>query len=189
MVYGRRATAAAFMSDSENADSVTAIDTMTNKVIATSPVGQAPQAITYVPNAVPEGDGKQGLEPIGLAGQTTHLMLAAVEDGKAKHDAGTSPTSVSLFDQGLIQVVQAAVTGLEPKQPYVLALADQSDGKGPLEPLAAFMTNPAGSAIVNATGPIRQIVQGEDKTMRRFLVIAHGDAAKPGPVVQVQHAQ
>jgi hypothetical protein len=26
---------------------------------------------------------------------------------------------------------------------------------------AAFMTNPAGSAIVNATGAIRQVVQGE----------------------------
>jgi len=28
--------------------------------------------------------------------------------------------------------------------------------KDQLEPLAAFMTNPAGSAIVNATGAIRQ---------------------------------
>src|SRR3977135_3994384 len=39
----------------ENADGMAAIDTATNKLIATSPVGQAPQAITYVPNAVPEG--------------------------------------------------------------------------------------------------------------------------------------
>src|SRR6202048_963642 len=44
----------------ENADGIAAIDTMTNKLIATSPVGQAPQAITYVPEAVPEGDGSQG---------------------------------------------------------------------------------------------------------------------------------
>src|SRR5207237_5276531 len=35
----------------ENADGMAAIDTMTNKLIATSPVGQAPQAITYVPKA------------------------------------------------------------------------------------------------------------------------------------------
>src|SRR6202035_3345073 len=53
----------------ENADAVTAIDTMTNKVIATSPIGQAPQAITYVPNAVPEGGGMQGLQPLGIAGE------------------------------------------------------------------------------------------------------------------------
>src|SRR5437773_286358 len=52
----------------ENADAVTAIDTLTNKVIATSSVGQAPQAIAYVPNAVPHGDGTQNLQPLGLAG-------------------------------------------------------------------------------------------------------------------------
>ena len=51
---------------------------------------------------------------------------------------------MSLFDQGLTQVLQASVTGLEPKQPYVLALAGEADGGGELEPLSAFMTNPAG---------------------------------------------
>jgi len=86
----------------------------------------------------------------------------------------------------LIQVLQAAVTGLEPKQPYVLMLASQPNGKGTLEPLADFMTNPAGSAIVNATGPIRQVVQGEHEIQRRYLAIARGTAAKPGPVVQIQ---
>jgi hypothetical protein len=78
------------------------------------------------------------------------------------------------------------VTGLESKQPYVLALALERSGEGPLEPLAAFMTNPAGSAIVNATGAIRQVVHGEDNNRRRYLVIAKGRADKPGPVVQVQ---
>ncbi len=170
----------------ENADGLTAIDTLSNKVIATSAIGQAPQAITYVPNAVTEGDGAQGLQPLGVAGQTTHLALAPVEGGKATHTAEKAPTSVSLFDQGLIQVLQASVTGLQPKQPYVLALAHQPDGEGGLEPLAAFMTNPAGSAIVNATGPIRQVVQGEDRIQRRYLVIAQGSAVKPGPVVQIQ---
>src|SRR3979411_2707321 len=63
----------------ENADGMTAIDTITNKVIATSPVGQAPQAITYVPNAVPEGDGTQGLQQPAVAGRVTHLELGAVE--------------------------------------------------------------------------------------------------------------
>jgi len=169
----------------ENADAVTAIDTLTNKVIATSPIGQAPQAIAYVPNAVPEGDGTQGLQPLGVAGQAAHLSLAAAHGGKT-HDDAKAPTSVSLFDQGLIQVLQASVTGLAPKQPYVLGLSRQPDGSGTLEPLANFMTNPAGSAIVNATGPIRQIVQGEDMIQRRYLVIAPGTASKPGPVVQTQ---
>ena len=170
----------------ENGDGLTTIDTLTNKVIATSAIGQAPQAIVYVPNAVPDGAGTQGLQPPGVAAQATHLALGAIENGKLALGAQTTPTSVSLFDQGLIQVLQAAVTGLQPKQPYVLALAQQADGKGTLEPLASFMTNPAGSAIVNATGPIRQVVQGEDKIPRRYLVIVPGTAAEPGKPVQLQ---
>ena len=170
----------------ENADGMAAIDTKTNRLIATSPVGQAPQAITYVPNAVPDGDGTQGLQQLGVAGQAAHLSLGAVEGRKSARSEDKAPTSVSLFDQGLIQVLQASVTGLEPKQPYVLALASERSGEGPLEPLAAFMTNPAGSAIVNAAGAIRQVVHGEDHIQRRYLVIAKGRADKPGPVVQVQ---
>jgi YVTN family beta-propeller protein len=170
----------------ENADGMAAIDTATNKVIATSPIGQAPQAITYVPNAVPQGDGTQGLQPLDAAGRATHLALGATESRKDAHSEDKAPTSVSLFDQGLIQVLQASVTGLEPKQSYVLALARERAGEGPLEPLAAFMTNPAGAAIVNATGAIRQVVHGEDDIVRRYLVIAKGHADKPGRVVQVQ---
>ena len=170
----------------ENADGMAAIDTATNKLIATSPVGQAPQAIAYVPNAVPDGDGTQGLQPLDLAGKATHLVLVPLAGGKTKETAEDAPTSVALFDQGLTQVFQASATGLQPKMPHVLALSSEPDGKGELEVIAAFMTNPAGSAIVNTAGPIRQIVQGEQQIPRRYLVIAEGHPDKPGPVVQVQ---
>jgi YVTN family beta-propeller protein len=167
----------------ENDDAMTAINTLSNKGIATVPIGQAPQAVVYVPNAMPEGDGAQNLQPLGQAGGTTRLTLASAASGKTGADA---PTSVSLFDQGLTQVLQASVTGLAPKQAYLLALSSQPDGAGPWEPLAAFTTNPAGAAIVNAVGPIRQIVQGEERTPRRYLVIVPGSADKPGEPVQVQ---
>lgn len=167
----------------ENSDALMAIDTLTNKVIATIPIGQAPQAIAYVPNAVPEGAGTDNLMPLGVAGQTTHLTLSAVQGAQP---AATAPTSVSLFDQGLIQVFQASATGLEPKKPYVVGLAEHADGHGPLQPLAAFMTNPAGSAIVNAVGPIRQLVAADSKTEKRYLVIAEGTADRPGAIVQLQ---
>src|SRR5467141_3301609 len=78
------------------------------------------------------------------------------------------------------------LTGLEPKQPYVLALATQATGGGVLEPLAAFTTNPAGAAIVNAVGPIRQIVRGEARIPRRYLVIVSGTPGQLGATVQVQ---
>ncbi|CAG9186993.1 YncE family protein [Cupriavidus pinatubonensis] len=170
----------------ENADSLAAIDTETNKVVANVPVGQAPQAIVYVPDAVAEGSGTQGLQPIGLAGQTTQLRLLPVVNGKPVA-SDNAPTSVTLFDQGLLQVLQASATGLQPKQAYVLALASQADGSGVLEPLANFMANPAGAAIVNAIGPIRQVVQGIAGTeTRRYLVIAPTDNGKPAAPVQVQ---
>jgi YVTN family beta-propeller protein len=167
----------------ENADQFAVVDTVTNKVIANIPIGQAPQAVAYVPNAVPEGDGLQNLVPLGTAGEATHLKLAA------KEEKDKTPSTVSLFDQGLTQVLQASVTGLEPKKAYVLALSDKPDGSGPLEGLSNFMTNPAGSAIVNAVGPIRQIVEAKHKDERRFLVVASVEDGKPGKVLQVQAAE
>src|SRR5580692_1091138 len=104
----------------ENADALAAIDTATNTVIANIPIGQAPQAIAYVPGAAPDPDDRQNLQPLGVAGQVAHLALAP-KDGS---EEGQAPTSVSLFDQGLIQILQASVTGLQPKQKYVLALAE-----------------------------------------------------------------
>ncbi|MGC2076760.1 MAG: YncE family protein [Xanthobacteraceae bacterium] len=183
----------------ENEDKVAAIDTLKNEEIATSPVGQAPQALVYVPAAIPapngghnaamttmevapEGLGTSNLQPLGLAGQSTQLTLAppgAKKDEKA-------PTSVSLSDQGLVQVLQAAVTGLEPGKPYLMALSNEPSGSGLLEPVQGFMANPAGAAIVNAIGPIRQLVRGEEKTPRRYLVIVPGTPDNHGAPVQVQ---
>src|ERR1700723_3215394 len=164
----------------ENGDAVTAIDTLTNKVIGTTAIGQAPQALTYVPDAVPSGDGMRNLEPLGVAGQATHLTMAA-----AGAQQGAAPTTVTLFNQGLVQVLEAAGTGLAPKKPYVLALSTRPDGTGSLQPLTTFMTNPAGAAIVNAIGPIRQIVQSNEPSARQYLVILPGPPAKPAAPAQV----
>jgi YVTN family beta-propeller protein len=190
----------------ENDDRLVAIDTLSNKVIATIPIGQAPQALAYVSNAVPavsntgnaamtvmEGmdngvpnaAGTMGLQPLGVAGEAAHLTLGPATGPKPQK----FPTSVSLFDQGLTQVLEASVTGLPPGQPYVLALSDKPDGGGSIEPLARFMTNPAGSAIVNAVGPIRQIVQSSERAQRRYLVIVPGAVGKLGAPLQVQMDQ
>src|SRR5215831_5466342 len=155
-----------------------AIDTLDNKILATIPLGQAAQALVYVPNAVPTGEGTENLEPLGSTGQAAHLALGPT--------GGKAATSVALFDQGLTQVLQAAVTGLEPKKSYVLALSSDAKGTGPLEPLASFTTNPSGAAIVDAVGPIRQLVQGDSPAPRRYLVIVGGTPTSLGAPVQVQ---
>jgi YVTN family beta-propeller protein len=171
----------------ENDDRLAAIDTLSNHVIATIPIGQAPQALVYVPGAVPQGSGTANLQPLGIAGQAVHLALTSASPrGRSK-----PATSVTLFDQGLVQVLEAAVTGLAPKQTYVLALATRPDGTGALEPLARFTTNPAGSAVVNAIGPIRQVVRMQEGVARRYLVILRAGpnaaAAAPVQVQVVQH--
>jgi YVTN family beta-propeller protein len=166
----------------ENEDRIAAIDTLKNNVIATIPGGQAAQAVVYVPNAVPDGPGTEGLEPLSIAGKSEQLQLAP-PGSKVGEKASTS---VSLSDQGLVQVLEAAVTGLDPGMHYLLALSDEPSGTGTLEPLQGFMTNPAGSAIVNAIGPIRQAVRGEGKVRHRYLVIAPGTADAHGAVVQVE---
>ena len=162
----------------ENADAAVAIDTLENKVIALIPVGQGPQGVAYVPNAVPSGDGTANLTPLAGASESAQLKLGA--------PGGKAATQVTLFNQGLVQVVQAAVTGLEPKKQYTLALSSNSHGEGTLQPLAAFMTNPAGAAIVNTVGPIRQLIEAKPDDARRYLVIASGSASEIGAAVQVQ---
>jgi YVTN family beta-propeller protein len=177
----------------ENGDAVTAIDTSTNQVIATIPNGQAAQALVYVPEAaladcpatagcmpIADASGTASLQPLGLAGAAVHLALAAPGSSNA--------TSVSLFDQGLTQVLQAAVVGLEPGKPYFLVLASNADGSGQIEPLARFNTNPAGAQIVNAVGPIRQIVDpaAQSANERRYLAVMTVENGRPGRPVQLQ---
>src|SRR5271169_3872912 len=100
-------------------DKAPAIDTLTNKVIANAPIGQAPQGVAYVPDAVPastgpemgnaamsvaggsmpEGAGTEGLQPLGVAGQAARYLLSMAPPGAAA--GARAPTSLSLYDQGL----------------------------------------------------------------------------------------
>ena len=163
----------------ENANAVTAIDTLGNKLVSTLHSGQSPQGMVYIPDAVPTGPGTENLSPLGTSGEAVHLTLASAGASKAQ-------TTVTVNNQQLIDLLEAAVTGLEPKKPYVLALADNADGSGGLDPVAKFMSNPAGAAIVVAVGPLRTAVAGNARSPRRYLVIAPLRGDTPGAPVQVQ---
>ena len=166
----------------ENADAIAVIDTKSQRVVAEIPVGQAPQAVVYVPGAVREGEGIAGLQPLGQAAAKIQFSLRAPGAPSNAQPA----SSVSLFDQGLVQVLQAAIAGLEPRQPYILGLADKPDGSGRIELLASFKANPAGSAVVNTVGPIRQVVHAGQNERSRFVVVAPGTIEDHGAPVQVQ---
>jgi YVTN family beta-propeller protein len=164
----------------ENADTVSVIDTLATKVVATIPIGQAAQALVYVPDALPQGgDGTQNLQPLGVAGQSTQLRLGPV--GKPL------VSTAALFDQGITQVLQVSATDLVPKQQFLLVLTEGAHGEGGRELLARFTSNPAGAAIVNAVGPIRQLVSPDVEVGRRWLAIFDADArGAPQNLVQIQ---
>src|SRR5215475_15395763 len=68
----------------ENADALAVIDTLTNQVVANVPIGQAPQAIAYVPGAAPDPDSRENLQELGAAGSVAHLALSAANQKEGK---------------------------------------------------------------------------------------------------------
>jgi YVTN family beta-propeller protein len=167
----------------ENGTGINVVDTLTNQVIARIAGGQSSQALVYVPNAVPEGDGLTNLVPLKDSGQAEHLLMGA--PGAKPSEAFTT---VTINNQGLMDLLQAAVTGLKPKTGYQLALAEgKSEPYGELQPLVAFVTNPAGAAIVDTLGPLRHFVAGPpDQKDRRYLVIVPTTSDEKKMPLQVQ---
>ena len=137
------------MSHWKTANTVT-IDTVTNKVIATIPIGQTSQALVYVPNAVPNGPGLN-LLPLGTAANTARLHL---EGGGTT--LPNAQASVAVNSLGLLDLVQIAARGLAPQTPYEVYLAESNQAPfGKLEPLAVLKTNPDGGGIVQTIGPLK----------------------------------
>jgi YVTN family beta-propeller protein len=166
----------------ENGTGMTTIDTVTNQAIATTSGGQSSQALVYIPNAVPVGDGLANLEPLGDSGLAAHVVM-----GTPGSSLDRSVTTVSINNQGLIDLVEAAVTGLQPRQKYQLVLMEHATSPyGEIQPLETFQTNPAGAAIVTTVGPIKHIVTNDSKTQRRYLEIVPLENSDRGTPVQIQ---
>jgi YVTN family beta-propeller protein len=161
----------------ENEDAVMAIDTLKNTVLATIPVGQQPQALVYVPQAVPEGDGTSNLIPLGSAGQAAHLALIAPEgNGSSAH------ATVSVNNLGSLDLLQAALSGLKPAQKYTLWLVESRTAPfGQKEALVTFQANLAGAQIAQAIGPLRKVLSSasEPQVKERFLMLALVDSDAP----------
>jgi YVTN family beta-propeller protein len=155
----------------ENGGAVLAIDTASNRVIASMPIGQTSQALVYVPNAVPEGAGTDNLVALGEAGKAVRLHLEA--GGTVLPDA---QASVAVNSLGLLDLIEIAAEGLAPKSQYEVLLAESSHAPfGALEDLAVLKTNPDGAGIVQAIGPLKTIASQASDSSRasgqRFLIV------------------
>jgi YVTN family beta-propeller protein len=164
----------------ENQDAVAAIDALTYKIIATIPVGLQPQALVYVPDAVPDGDGMSNLRPLGASGIAAHLTLTAPEGSGSSARATVSVNAI-----GPLDLLQAAVTGLQPGRMYTLWLV--ASRTAPFEQKAAlvsFKANPAGAQIAQTIGPLREVLSamGDADTAQpkaRYLMITRADEDAP----------
>ncbi len=146
----------------ENGDAVQVIDTKTQKIVATIPCGQLPQALVYVPKAVSSDRGLANLKPLGLAAEAQHVALAPPTAAPSSAHA-----SVSINSLGLIDHLQIAASGLERGKKYRLMLVGGSEP----QTLAILTAGPAGTAIAQALGPLKQIALPSQLSAARRLEV------------------
>jgi YVTN family beta-propeller protein len=161
----------------ENQDAVIAIDTLANKIIASISVGQQPQALVYVPQAVPEGAGTANLVPLGDAGKAAHLTLVAPGG-----DNGSAHATVSVNNLASVDLLQAAFSGLKPGQNYVLWLVDSRTAPfGHKEALVTLKANLSGAQVAQAIGPLRRVLASNtpEHAQARFLLLTQTDSDVP----------
>src|SRR5207247_11281361 len=100
----------------ENDERAMAIDTVTNQVIATIPIGQTTEALVYVPDAAPNGK-VENLVPLGEAGNVVRLHLEAGGITFAKARASVAVQSLGLLD--LVQIAAECLAPISQYQAYV----------------------------------------------------------------------
>jgi YVTN family beta-propeller protein len=159
----------------ENADAVQAIDTATNRVITTIPVGQLPQALVYVPDATTSEKGTSNLKPLGPATGSLHLEL--VPPAKLRSAAHASVVINSL---GLIDLLQIAASGLEPGKKYWLIL---TGGSEPQE-LVVLTAGIGGAAIAQTLGPLKRVAAPSQKESALKLEVRANDGGNGKLVLQ-----
>ena len=130
----------------ENSDAVDVIDTEKNEVVARVPVGQAPQALVYVSNAVAQGDGRTNLSPPNAAFENANITLKASQ--------GEGRGFIVSRNLGLTDILEINVFKLKPETVYRAFIDDRS------EPVAIFKTNANGMAAVSVVGPTRAVRPG-----------------------------
>lgn len=155
----------------ENGDAVDVIDTASNKVVARTPVGQAPQALVYVSNAVPAGDGMANLAPRANS-EPINIAL--------KPGSGEARGFVVARNLGLVDSLEVFLFKLKPQTVYGVYVTGQRT------PVATFKTNPAGAANGTAIGPLREVVSAlsQQSPAPAKISVMEGDApADPAKAV------
>lgn len=147
----------------ENGDAVDVIDTATNKVVARVPVGQAPQALAYVSNAVPKGPGTDNLVPRVNVDPVNIGLKPVKADGRG---------FVVLRNLGVVDALEVNLFKLKPKTVYSVYL------NGVAKPAASFRTDQNGKAAGTMIAPLREPARpGSDSDpVKNGIVVMEGNA-------------
>lgn len=128
----------------ENGDAVSVIDTSSNKVVAEIPVGQAPQALVFISNAVPKGSGTSNLIPRVNVDPVNIPLEAVKADGRG---------FVVLRNLGVLDALEVNLFTLKPETVYSVYLG------GAKTMVASFETDQNGKANGTMIGPMRKSVK------------------------------
>jgi YVTN family beta-propeller protein len=129
----------------QEGDGVDVIDTRTNQKIAEIPMGQSPQALVYVPDAVPSGAGTDNLVPLAVSRRPRTIELASSAAN------ATARVTVWVRSLGPLDGVDVSASGLQPTTTYTLFA---NIGEGARWPLATVITDAGGTAtLVESIAP------------------------------------
>src|SRR5688572_28934051 len=128
------------------------IDTNTHQVIATLRIGQQPQTLVNVPNAVPEGDGRANLTRQGLDMRVEHFNALVEVPGGSAHAVVRELTT--------LEMIEVDAQGLPPSARFTVYLTNDSMRV----PAATFTTNANGVgtalAFTKFFGIFTQVIVG-----------------------------
>ncbi|WP_324670941.1 YncE family protein [Hymenobacter sp. GOD-10R] len=164
----------------ENGDSVVAINTATNTVLAKMKVGQAPMALVYIPNAVPAGSP-----------ETANLGTQLVERPSVVRElkpvgAGAAGGSLVLRSEGLVDLASFALRNLAPNADYDIYLSKTAQAPYSRDyPLLTVHTDAKGGVMAQTLGPVQDVKNADlgigSKAYQRVVVAAK--AAGNAPVL------
>jgi DNA-binding beta-propeller fold protein YncE len=124
----------------ENGDGAQVIDTASNKIIATMPGGQAPQALVYLSKVVSSGEDRSNLVP--RVNQDSHNIQLKPLSGEAKG-------FIVVRNLGVVDAMEAFLYKLKPETAYNIYVSSQ------VAPVGGFRTDAKGMANGTMIGPVR----------------------------------
>lgn len=137
----------------EDQDAVDVIDTATNTVIKTIPIGQMPQALVYVANAVPSGPGTQNLKTVRVGLPSVKIKLGVPDKPFAFLPAALKGLSAHVIVRSLegTDDLTLKADGLTPGAQYNLFLTESAVAPfGMMQHVLDFKADAKGKAEASA---------------------------------------